>query len=501
MTTSGCCSYAGLRDLQNVHPCHTQLGTSVPMELPSIGGIVDPSQHSQNCYLVFIRTGLLTIHTFIRLAVKTIQSLNWLDFGVSNILAVHQSTNLLTGRSVVRTRPLPLDFPCLGLGNLAVSQPSCFLRIINAEARRMAFGRNNPPSIDELITLHRVKESQRRPNNDLAAKCESYYQQTQPRWSLSSSWMGTERRATSMASDIIRHGPVAPSMTLVHQSCCLQCIAYFLICSVKIPLSLGFTHQLYHLPPPMRNYSRPFPQVIGKRNYGSCDLFTACAQFLQLMVTWRAKFRAIQQQRIKTDDIDQVLESTAASQKADQLTAATGAAALARGPRPGLAGEQQTIIRIDDTTHVQPFTDGSIPRTALAADEVAVRPIIARERRWRTRVTVLQSQGKTFYENIVLGILRNVIVAKVHLSSSSSRLILLAAPPCSFCNMSFKTARFGSLTQYDSKWHNAARRQVKRQYSSAGENPVQSCHASYSNALPMCTFFEQINRALGNQNY
>ncbi|GAA53982.1 parafibromin [Clonorchis sinensis] len=131
---------------------------------------------------------------------------------------------------------------------------------------------------------------------------------------------------------------------------------------------------------------------------------------LDKIQTWRAKFRAIQQQRIKTDDIDQVLESTAASQKADQLTAATGAAALARGPRPGLAGEQQTIIRIDDTTHIQPFTDGSIPRTALAADEVAVRPIIARERRWRTRVTVLQSQGKTFYENIVLGILRNVIL-------------------------------------------------------------------------------------------
>ncbi|KAF6773781.1 hypothetical protein AHF37_07356 [Paragonimus kellicotti] len=44
------------------------------------------------------------------------------------------------------------------------------------------------------------------------------------------------------------------------------------------------------------------------------------------------------------------------------------------------------------------------------ADEAAVRPILARERRWRTRVTVLQSQGKTFYENIVLGILRNVIL-------------------------------------------------------------------------------------------
>ncbi|KAG5448299.1 Craniofacial development protein 1 [Clonorchis sinensis] len=38
------------------------------------------------------------------------------------------SVNLLTRRSVVRTPPLPLDFPCLGLGNLAVSQPSCFLR-------------------------------------------------------------------------------------------------------------------------------------------------------------------------------------------------------------------------------------------------------------------------------------------------------------------------------------------------------------------------------------
>ncbi|KAG5452249.1 hypothetical protein CSKR_106883 [Clonorchis sinensis] len=39
------------------------------------------------------------------------------------------SANLLTGRSVVRIRPLPLDFPCLGLGNLAVSQPSCNLRV------------------------------------------------------------------------------------------------------------------------------------------------------------------------------------------------------------------------------------------------------------------------------------------------------------------------------------------------------------------------------------
>ncbi|KAG5455046.1 hypothetical protein CSKR_100957 [Clonorchis sinensis] len=36
------------------------------------------------------------------------------------------SAHLLTGSSVVQTRPLPLDFSCLGL---AVSQPSCFLRV------------------------------------------------------------------------------------------------------------------------------------------------------------------------------------------------------------------------------------------------------------------------------------------------------------------------------------------------------------------------------------
>ncbi|KAG5446580.1 hypothetical protein CSKR_112363 [Clonorchis sinensis] len=30
---------------------------------------------------------------------------------------------------MVRTRPLPLDFLCLGLGNLAVSQPSCNPRV------------------------------------------------------------------------------------------------------------------------------------------------------------------------------------------------------------------------------------------------------------------------------------------------------------------------------------------------------------------------------------
>ncbi|KER21505.1 hypothetical protein T265_10193 [Opisthorchis viverrini] len=39
------------------------------------------------------------------------------------------NANLLTGRAMVRTRPSSVDFPCLGLSNLAVSQPSCFLRV------------------------------------------------------------------------------------------------------------------------------------------------------------------------------------------------------------------------------------------------------------------------------------------------------------------------------------------------------------------------------------
>ncbi|KER30218.1 hypothetical protein T265_03280 [Opisthorchis viverrini] len=44
-------------------------------------------------------------------------------------LSFHQSANLLIRRIVVRTRPLHRDFPCLGFGNLAVSQPSRFLLV------------------------------------------------------------------------------------------------------------------------------------------------------------------------------------------------------------------------------------------------------------------------------------------------------------------------------------------------------------------------------------
>ncbi|KER28462.1 hypothetical protein T265_04691 [Opisthorchis viverrini] len=46
-------------------------------------------------------------------------------------LVQHQrgNANLLTIKSVVRTRSLHLEFPCLALGNLAVSQLSCLLLV------------------------------------------------------------------------------------------------------------------------------------------------------------------------------------------------------------------------------------------------------------------------------------------------------------------------------------------------------------------------------------
>ncbi|KER30435.1 hypothetical protein T265_03167 [Opisthorchis viverrini] len=52
------------------------------------------------------------------------------------------STKLLTGKSVVRTRPLPLDFSCLRLGNLAVSQSSYFLWVARQPGTKMVLQLN-----------------------------------------------------------------------------------------------------------------------------------------------------------------------------------------------------------------------------------------------------------------------------------------------------------------------------------------------------------------------
>ncbi|KER27520.1 hypothetical protein T265_05478 [Opisthorchis viverrini] len=71
-----------------------------------------------------------------------------------------KGANLRTERSAVRIRPLDPDFFCLGLGNLAVSQPSCFLRV----APKKCYSRTN-------IILLNVKTCKRL-NNALGPCCQ-----------------------------------------------------------------------------------------------------------------------------------------------------------------------------------------------------------------------------------------------------------------------------------------------------------------------------------------
>lgn len=73
----------------------------------------------------------------------------------------------------------------------------------------------------------------------------------------------------------------------------------------------------------------------------------------------------------------------------------------------------QIIVTIDDQQLSLSRVADPKRAAALESDADVVRVISLRERRWRTRSTILQSQGKTFYDNIVLGILRNVMVCLV----------------------------------------------------------------------------------------
>ncbi|VDM22686.1 unnamed protein product [Hydatigera taeniaeformis] len=70
----------------------------------------------------------------------------------------------------------------------------------------------------------------------------------------------------------------------------------------------------------------------------------------------------------------------------------------------------QFVVSVDDAQLA--LARSADPKRAafLSSDMDTVRVISSRERRWRTRGNILQSQGKTFYENIVLGILRNVML-------------------------------------------------------------------------------------------
>ncbi|KER24870.1 hypothetical protein T265_14318, partial [Opisthorchis viverrini] len=96
-----------------------------------------------------------------------------------------------------------------------------------------------------------------------------------------SSWMGIPRRATSMARDIVRQGPVALSMAIVHPSYCLQCIAPFPNPPLDSPLTV--LDLCTNLPARACNAELPTPpQIIGERNCGSYNHCTTSTRFLQL---------------------------------------------------------------------------------------------------------------------------------------------------------------------------------------------------------------------------
>ncbi|KER28782.1 hypothetical protein T265_04473 [Opisthorchis viverrini] len=60
--------------------------------------------------------------------------------------ATSESANVVTGTSVVRIQPRHLDYSSLGLGNLAVSQLSCFLQVRRKRSDRNVRGSNPTPA-------------------------------------------------------------------------------------------------------------------------------------------------------------------------------------------------------------------------------------------------------------------------------------------------------------------------------------------------------------------
>ncbi|KER18856.1 hypothetical protein T265_12126 [Opisthorchis viverrini] len=57
------------------------------------------------------------------------KSVDWHTQHVAKPAQPMQCDQFICRGSVVRSRPLHFNFPCLGLGDLAVSQPSCFLQV------------------------------------------------------------------------------------------------------------------------------------------------------------------------------------------------------------------------------------------------------------------------------------------------------------------------------------------------------------------------------------
>ncbi|CAH8465071.1 unnamed protein product [Heterobilharzia americana] len=83
---------------------------------------------------------------------------------------------------------------------------------------------------------------------------------------------------------------------------------------------------------------------------------------LDKIQTWRAKFRAIQQQRIKREG-----DSGLSALSLDARDSRVGLHSIIPG------GESQSIIRIDDSTHGQLYSGSSLLRASLMADEAPLK--------------------------------------------------------------------------------------------------------------------------------
>lgn len=135
---------------------------------------------------------------------------------------------------------------------------------------------------------------------------------------------------------------------------------------------------------------------------------------LDAIQSLRKKFRDNQQapksgatteQPIGVDNLD----PTAVVTGDTFLRRTPGQAILSRKSDPNYQGPNSIMIVHVDDQHATLSRAADPKRAAvLDADVDAVRVISSRERRWRTRTNILQSQAKTFFENIVSGILHNV---------------------------------------------------------------------------------------------
>ncbi|KER28822.1 hypothetical protein T265_04427 [Opisthorchis viverrini] len=109
-----------------------------------------------------------------------------------------------------------------------------------------------------------------RPDNNLGASSESPYQQNQLCLSLPSPWMGTSGWNTSMFRDIVRHGPIAPSMAL-----CIHAVHSSLPNPpTNRPLTVLYLRTNLSALASNAQLPSPPPKIIGLRNRGSYNRCT-----------------------------------------------------------------------------------------------------------------------------------------------------------------------------------------------------------------------------------